>query len=182
MSQTANTPAVTHILADFVLSSDFANIPNSIVDEATRALVNWVGCAVGGSRHETIDALMGAMMPFAGPPQASILGRGVQTDILTAALMNGTSSHVDDFDDTHLKTAIHPSGPVLSAILALAERQPVNGRDFLHAMIWALKSSAALATLFTRSTTTWAGILPAPPGCSALPLPPGGYLGCRRSA
>ena len=56
-------------------------------------------------------------------------------DILHAALMNGISSHVFDFDDTHLKTVIHPAGPVASAILALAETQPVSGRDFLHALV-----------------------------------------------
>ncbi|HXF75980.1 MAG TPA: MmgE/PrpD family protein, partial [Methylomirabilota bacterium] len=40
-----------------------------------------------------------------------------------------------DFDDTHLKTIIHPAGPVASAILALAEYRPVAGRDFQHALI-----------------------------------------------
>jgi 2-methylcitrate dehydratase PrpD len=49
--------------------------------------------------------------------------------------MNGITSHTFDFDDTHLKTVIHPSGPVASAILALAERKPVKGEDFVHAFI-----------------------------------------------
>jgi 2-methylcitrate dehydratase PrpD len=40
-----------------------------------------------------------------------------------------------DFDDTHLKTVIHPAGPVCSAILALAEHRPVSGEDFLHALV-----------------------------------------------
>ena len=43
-------------------------------------------------------------------------------------------SHVFDFDDTHLRTIIHPAGPVASAILALAEYKPVSGRDFLYAL------------------------------------------------
>jgi len=54
---------------------------------------------------------------------------------LNAALLNGISSHVFDFDDTHLKTIIHPAGPVASAILALSEYRPVSGQDFLHALI-----------------------------------------------
>ena len=49
--------------------------------------------------------------------------------------MNGISSHVFDFDDTHLKTVIHPAGPVASAILALAEHRPVSGTDFLNALV-----------------------------------------------
>jgi 2-methylcitrate dehydratase PrpD len=48
--------------------------------------------------------------------------------------MNGMSSHIFDFDDTHLKTIIHPAGPVAPAILALSEYHPVSGADFLHAL------------------------------------------------
>jgi 2-methylcitrate dehydratase PrpD len=47
-------------------------------------------------------------------------------DVMHAALMNGISSHVFDFDDTHLRTVIHPAGPVASAILAFAEYRPVR--------------------------------------------------------
>jgi 2-methylcitrate dehydratase PrpD len=64
-----------------------------------------------------------------------VLGRTEKTDILNAALLNGISSHVLDFDDTHLRTVIHPAGAVASAILALAEHRPVSGEDFLHALI-----------------------------------------------
>jgi 2-methylcitrate dehydratase PrpD len=44
---------------------------------------------------------------------------------MNAAFVNGVSSHIFDYDDTHLKTIIHPAGPVVSAILALAEYHPV---------------------------------------------------------
>jgi 2-methylcitrate dehydratase PrpD len=64
-----------------------------------------------------------------------VLGRNDRLDIMQAALMNGITSHTFDFDDTHLKTVIHPSGPVASAILALAEPSGVSGNAFLHAFI-----------------------------------------------
>jgi 2-methylcitrate dehydratase PrpD len=63
-----------------------------------------------------------------------VLGRE-RLDILHASLLNGISSHVLDFDDTHLETIIHPAGPVAPVLLALAERQPMSGTDFLHAFI-----------------------------------------------
>src|SRR5580693_1298711 len=74
-------------------------------------------------------------MPFTGSGQASLLGRKERLDVLNAALMNGIASHIFDYDDTHLKTIIHPAGPVASAILALSEYRPVSGRDFMHALI-----------------------------------------------
>jgi 2-methylcitrate dehydratase PrpD len=63
---------------------------------------------------------------------------------MLAALMNGTTSHTFDFDDTHLKTIIHPSGPVAAAILALAERKPVKGADFLHAFILGVETECRI--------------------------------------
>ena len=126
---------VTKILAQFVVDSRYADIPAKIRHEATRSVLNWLGCAVGGSHHPTIDIALSALAPFSGPAQASLLGRSERLDIMHAALINGISSHVFDFDDTHLKTVIHPSGPVASALLALAELRPMSGADFLHAFI-----------------------------------------------
>ena len=126
---------VTRRLARHVVSARAADLPEGVRQEARRTLVNWVGCAVGGSRHPTVDIALAALAPFAGPPQASVLGRRERLDVLHAALMNGISSHVHDYDDTHLATVIHPAGPVASAILSLAEHRPVSGGDFLHALV-----------------------------------------------
>ncbi|HVB98086.1 MAG TPA: MmgE/PrpD family protein [Candidatus Dormibacteraeota bacterium] len=126
---------VTGTLARFVVDAKAEKIPPPVIHEATRSILNWVGCAVGGCRHEAVDRAMAAFRPFAGPAQASVLGRRERTDILNAALLNGISSHVLDFDDTHLRTVIHPAGPVASAVLALAEYIPCTGREFLLAFI-----------------------------------------------
>jgi len=127
--------AETSTLASYVVNARFGDIPENVRHEAVRSLLNWIGCAVGGSRHETVTRALAALAGFSGPPQATVLGRGERLDIMQAALMNGITSHTFDFDDTHLKTVIHPSGPVASAILALAELKRVTGEDFLHAFI-----------------------------------------------
>lgn len=126
---------VTQILADFVVDSKPTSIPEGVWREAERSFLNWAGCTVGGSIHPALDKMMAALLPFAGPAQASVLGRRTRTDVLHAALLNGLSSHVFDFDDTHLKTIIHPAGPVASGLLALSETRPMTGREFLHAFI-----------------------------------------------
>ncbi len=126
---------VTKILAQFVVDSRYADIPEKVRHEAKRSVLNWLGCAVGASRHEGIDIALAALSAFSGPAQASVLGRGERLDIMHAALLNGISSHMFDFDDTHLKTVIHPSGPVASALLALAEYRSMSGADFLHAFV-----------------------------------------------
>jgi 2-methylcitrate dehydratase PrpD len=126
---------VTRALARYVVQSKAQDIPANVKREAVRSFLNWLGCAVGGSIHPTLDIALAAIRPFAGPAQAGVLGRCDRLDILNAALLNGISGHVFDFDDTHLKTIIHPAGPVAAAILAFAEHRPVSGADFLHAFI-----------------------------------------------
>ena len=126
---------VTRTLAKFVVDSKFEDIPENVRHEARRSVLNWLGCAIGACRHEGIDIALAALRDFSGPQQATVLGRGERLDIMHAALLNGISSHMFDFDDTHLKTVIHPSGPVASALVALAEYKPMSGADFLHAFI-----------------------------------------------
>jgi 2-methylcitrate dehydratase PrpD len=126
---------VTLRLATYICASRPEHLPAAVRREACRTLLNWAGCAVGGSRQDASTIAVRALQPFSGPAQASLLGRRERMDILHAALVNGISSHVLDFDDTHLKTVIHPAGPVASAILALSETRPVSGRDFLHALV-----------------------------------------------
>lgn len=135
---------VTRTLAKFIVNHRYADVPQKVRHEAARSLLNWVGCAVGGSRHETVERALAALSEFSGPREATVLGRGDKLDIMLAALMNGTTSHTFDFDDTHLKTIIHPSGPVASAILALAERTPAKGEDFLHAFILGVEAECRI--------------------------------------
>ncbi len=140
----AAPPPATRILARYLVQARADDLPAPIRAEAARTLVNWVGSALGGARHETMDIAVSALAPFSGPAQASVLGRPERLDVLHAALMNGISSHVHDFDDTHLKTVIHPAGPVASAILALAEYRPVAGREFVHALVLGIEAECRI--------------------------------------
>ena len=130
-----STPPVTRTLSEWIVSIKDGDIPDDVRREGVRTFVNWVGCAVGGASHETVDAAIRAVDPFSGPRKASVLGRPEKLDALHAALVNGISSHVLDYDDTHLKTIIHPAGPVASALLALAETRPMSGRALITSML-----------------------------------------------
>ncbi len=127
--------AVTQQLARFIVDSRWSDIPQPVRHEGERAILNWLGCALGGCRDTAVERMLAALGDFAGPPQATLLGRGERLDALTAALINGTGSNLIDFDDTHLRTVIHPTVPVAAAVFALAEYTPVTGAQLLHAFI-----------------------------------------------
>lgn len=129
------TTGVTRDLAQFVVDSKWNDVPNAVRHEGSRAILNWLGCALGGCRDELVERLLAALREFSGKPQATLLGRGERLDALTAACINGAGSNRLDFDDTHLRTVIHPTVPVAAALLALAEYRPMTGAQFLHAFV-----------------------------------------------
>lgn len=141
MSETS----VTKQLAAWTVDLKYKDIPASVQAEGVRTFVNWLGCAIGGSNHETVDRALAVAVPFSGPKRASVIGRKERLDELHAALINGISSHVLDYDDTHLKTIVHPAGPVASAILAVAEERGVSGKDFLTALIAGVEVECRIA-------------------------------------
>src|ERR1700723_1051603 len=145
-AQTKPAPAkdVTRELAHYIVTANYDDLPASVRKEGVRTLLNWVGVAIGGSHHQTVDIAVAALAPFSGPAQASLFGRRERFDIMNAAFLNGVSSHIFDYDDTHLKTIIHPAGPVASAILAISEMQPVAGRDFLNALVLGVETECRI--------------------------------------
>ena len=131
----ADAPPVTQRLAEFVADHPSRGWNDRVDHEAHRTLMNWVGCAVGAAHHETAQAALAAVQVLEPAAQATLLGRSERVDIAGAALINGIASHTFDFDDTHLKTIIHPAGPVASALLALAEHSGNSGRELIDALV-----------------------------------------------
>ena len=113
---------VTRILSEFLVSSRYEDLPPEVRHEASRAMVNALGCAIGAARHDTVDHALAAVSAFAGSRHASVWGRSERLDALNASLVNGIATHVLDFDDTHQRT-VHTTAPVLPALLEYAEWQ-----------------------------------------------------------
>ena len=130
-----NAPAITQILAEYVANHPSKGWSDAVDHEAHRTFMNWLGCAVGASNHESAHAALAAVKLLAPGAQASVLGRQDKVDMCSAALINGITSHTFDFDDTHLKTIIHPAGPVASALLAMAEHTGATGRELIDALV-----------------------------------------------
>ena len=97
-----------------------APLPAAVAHEAKRALVNVLALAAGASRHPGVDAIVAAARELGGAPDVPIPGRTDRLDAHFAALAAGFAAHVDDFDDTHLATVIHPGAACMAVLVALA--------------------------------------------------------------
>lgn len=131
------------VLANWAVSLE--ELPPSTRKAAVRSLYNYIGCNIGGSNHPTVMKAHTALAPLFGRDSCTLLGNGSRSDLQHAALLNGIASHVHDYDDTHLATIIHPTGPVASALLAFAEFQaPIKGEDLLLALVAGIEASCKL--------------------------------------
>lgn len=127
----------TESLATWSKNLTFSFLPQEVKTAAVRSFYNWAGCTVGGSTHPATAIARKALSRFSGPPTSRLLGSDNDADAMHAALFNGIASHVHDYDDTHLDTIIHPTGPVASALLAMTEslERPVSGEEFITALV-----------------------------------------------
>jgi 2-methylcitrate dehydratase PrpD len=130
---TAENPQVTAELAKFVANTTYDDLPPEVVRETKRSLLNWMGVAIGAAWHESVDILLKLSEEVGGPAQVGVYGRKERVDALEGALINGMSSHIFDFDDTHLRTVIHPSAPIAPAVLSVAEWKGGSAKDVITA-------------------------------------------------
>ncbi|MBT2689820.1 MmgE/PrpD family protein [Bacillus sp. ISL-47] len=136
---------VTSQIARNIIRTKFGEISENAVYEAKRSLLNWLGVAIGAANHESMDKVLNVSKLMESSPQATILGRKEKADMLFAALLNGMSSHIYDFDDTLLETVLHPSSPVFPAVLAYSEFKKKTGKEVLEAFIIGCEVQARLA-------------------------------------
>jgi 2-methylcitrate dehydratase PrpD len=130
-----SSPRVSALLCNFVATADWDEVSPTVRHELKRSLLNYFAVGFAGSTDPTIDILVDTLTPFAANAQASLIGRPERTDMLNAAALNAMSANVFDFDDTHERTVIHPTGPVAAALLAWSQQQTLSGAQLLHALL-----------------------------------------------
>jgi len=125
---------VTRAFCARMASVQFTDLPKKAIEEGKRGVLDWLGCALAGSRHPTLDRLMAVLQEVGGKPQATVFGRGMRLGFLDAPIANGQAGHLLDYDDTHMGgTLLHTSSPTLAALFAMAERRRVSGPELLLA-------------------------------------------------
>ncbi|MEM1302869.1 MAG: MmgE/PrpD family protein [Pseudomonadota bacterium] len=102
--------------------------------------LDWATVAAMGTSEPVSVAVRSLAVAEGGTEQSAIFGSGGCVPARVAALVNGTTSHALDYDDTHFAHIGHPSVVVWSAALAVAQAVGA-GRD--AAMMAALVGAEA---------------------------------------
>jgi 2-methylcitrate dehydratase PrpD len=135
---------VTTRLVRSARSLAFDDLPDGVVLAAKTCLLDWIGCALAGSREPLTEIL--AHDAGSGGP-STLIGRDTRTSAHEAALINGAAGHALDYDDTHLHMSGHPTAPVAPAVVALAEARDAHGRDLLTAFVAGVETECRLGAV-----------------------------------
>lgn len=123
---------ITHDLAQF--ATEITELPTDIEHAMRQMLLNIVSLSAGSSRHSAATAAARVVVAMDTQPRASVLGTSLRVDTQWAAFLNGISGHVEDYDDTHLVTVMHPGPVMVPAALAVAEERSATVGELLIAM------------------------------------------------
>jgi 2-methylcitrate dehydratase PrpD len=162
---------VTTGLARFVVACGPEQVSELARDEAVRALVNWLGCALGGCLHPAVDRALASSDRAAHHEQATLPGRGERTDLGSAAYAAAVAASLLHYGDTHPSLGIAVAPVVAAALLPLAEARAASGADVLHAFVLGAESAcrAAAAGLGeTQDPSVACGALGAAAACARL--------------
>ena len=133
--------SLTGEVVDFLLRGE--SPPADVRAKAVEHIVDGVAVMLAGSRTDCAQKLADFIGERGGSPSSTVIGFGFKSSASDAALVNGTSGHADDYDDTQLSTApdriyglmTHPTVPVLAAALAIGEATGCSGWELVEAFI-----------------------------------------------
>jgi 2-methylcitrate dehydratase len=132
--------SVARELAKQIRYFSFGEIPEDVVHQTSRLMLDTLGCALGGYASDASRIIRGYVQDSGHPPEATVVGSGVRTSCLNASLANGAMVRYLDYNDTAFilqgetyRTGYHPS-EVIPPVLALCERAHLSGKDAITAI------------------------------------------------
>ncbi len=153
--------SVQERLIAFVRGQQKKGVPENVMHEAKRLVLNQLKASVGATKHEGVKILHDwATAEATSEPQAHALWFGTPTTPAGAAVVNGALFEALDFHDTYIPCFMHAVSAVLPAVLAQAEVEKRSGKEFLEALALGLEVELAVATIL-MPTAYYRGFVPA---------------------
>lgn len=142
---------LTSDLAHLVVETRYADVPEAALEIARQVCLDGLGVMVAGAREPLGVGRISIEYTrrLGGTPEATVIAGGFKSNVLNAAYANGTMCHALDYDNTWWPLN-HPTSPTLPAILALAERGGLAGRDVLLAIVLAFEVQGRLRLASSR--------------------------------
>jgi 2-methylcitrate dehydratase PrpD len=125
---------ITMRLAEFVSGLTYETLTDGAIRKAKSSLLDSLGCAFSGSMMESPKIVNEFVQRQKGIREASLWTTGFMGPACNVVLGNGTMIHSFDFDDYHM-TKIHPGAVVVPAAMAIGEKEHIDGKRLIVAIV-----------------------------------------------
>lgn len=122
-------------LAAWAAGLRYEDIPDAVVVQAKRLLLDTLAVAWAGSGADGIPALHALVLRQGGAADSRIWALGGQVPATQAAFLNGAMAAALDYDSVHDEATVHADIVVVPSVLAIAEQEALDGREFLAAHV-----------------------------------------------
>src|SRR5881409_2415798 len=133
-------------IAEFVVKTRLDDCPRDAIASVRRAALDSIGVMLAGSTEPIARIVREVARAEGGTPLCTVVGASLRTPPTWAALANGAAGHAHDFDDTSFALLGHPSVPLLSTALAVAEAEMAGGRALVLGYVVGFEVDVALGT------------------------------------
>jgi 2-methylcitrate dehydratase PrpD len=158
-------------LAEWIAAVRSDALPVGTVAMAQRLMIDVIGLCVAARNEDYVAATLAATDPGGA---CTAIGHGQHLSAFDAALVNGTAAHGEDFDDTFEGGPVHSGAVVVPAVLALCEREGLDGQALLRGIAVGCELMCRLSLATPRAIhkagfhpTAVIGALAAAGGCAA---------------
>lgn len=136
---------LTERMADYTLNSTVDKVDGRTWNLAKRFFIDCFGCMIAGAGEGTSKIVTEYCRELQGVATSNVIGsNGLKTDAANAAMINGISAHIHDFDDVSVTITGHPSVVMMPVALALGQEIGANGRDVLLAYVTGVEVAALI--------------------------------------
>ncbi|MFC2065843.1 MmgE/PrpD family protein [Chloroflexota bacterium] len=125
----------TRELARLATELKYEDMPPDVIKKAEELILDQFGVQVSASTRPWCQAAYKQVRDLNSSGSSTILNYGDKVGAELAAFVNGTFGHGFEIDDTYPQANLHPGCVIVAAALALGERELIDGKTFLLAVV-----------------------------------------------
>ena len=133
---------ITDELVSNLLETRFEDLPRDVVELAKYAVIDVVGCVVGGANDTGCPMILDLIREWGGKEESTVLVHGVRAPSHNVALVNAVMARSFDYGmvDMFVEGEVRPSHigeTLVPTAVAVAEQEAMSGKELLTALILA---------------------------------------------
>ncbi len=132
--------SITDELVRNLLETRFENFPREVVELAREAVIDIIGCVVGGANDTGCPMILDLIREWGGKEESTVLVHGVRAPSHNVALVNAVMARSFDYGmvDMYVEGEVRPSHigeTLVPTAVAVAEQEAMSGKELLTALI-----------------------------------------------